>query len=229
MIKFSGRAIVFFVFFFAALSFSESTGQMQDVKDVDIKTHKQDIENADSLLESSKPAVTQMGQAGEFESVQTPFGYVKRRIKKVETAAPVTPEPLKPTMAVSPPAQATPEGKVSDRDAKPSEPVLQPSKTVEKSTEKNSEKTGTTIFNFDNADIYEVIDTISKILQINYVVDPNVRGKVTIRTTRGLNKQDIFPVFRQILDVNDLSIVPGGCPEQDYQHERYFAHAPGPA
>jgi len=37
--------------------------------------------------------------------------------------------------------------------------------------------------NFDNADIYEVLNVFSEILGINYLVDPRVKGVVTIRTT----------------------------------------------
>jgi general secretion pathway protein D len=66
------------------------------------------------------------------------------------------------------------------------------------------------VINFDNADLYAVISTIAELLEINYIVDPNVTGKVTISTAGGLYKQDLFPVFLQILEVNGLTAIKEG-------------------
>lgn len=66
------------------------------------------------------------------------------------------------------------------------------------------------VLNFDDADLYAVITTISELLGINYLVDPNVKGKVTINTAGGLYKKDLFSVFLQILDVNGLTAVKQG-------------------
>ena len=41
---------------------------------------------------------------------------------------------------------------------------------------------GQIIFNFDDADLYEVIKTMAELLEINYIVDPGIQGKVTIHT-----------------------------------------------
>ncbi len=57
----------------------------------------------------------------------------------------------------------------------------------------------TIIFNFDDADIYEVIRVIGEILKINYIVDPRVKGKVNIHTTGQISTGDIFPIFQSIL------------------------------
>jgi general secretion pathway protein D len=66
------------------------------------------------------------------------------------------------------------------------------------------------ILNFDNADLYEVINTIADILGINYIIDPRVKGNVTIYTARGLSKKDLFSVFFQILEVNGITAVKEG-------------------
>lgn len=65
-------------------------------------------------------------------------------------------------------------------------------------------------FNFDNADLYEVIRTMAELLSINYIVDPNVRGAVTIHTAGELNRSDLFPLFFQILEANGLTAVKEG-------------------
>ncbi len=71
-------------------------------------------------------------------------------------------------------------------------------------------KAGELAFNFDDADIYEVIRAFTDVLNINYVVDPNVRGKVTVHTTGSLKKEDLFSIFFQILEANGLTAVKDG-------------------
>ncbi len=69
---------------------------------------------------------------------------------------------------------------------------------------------GHIVLNFDNADLYEVVRTLAEILQINYIIDPNVRGRVTIQTAGQLSPRELFPVFFQILEVNGLTAVKEG-------------------
>jgi len=78
------------------------------------------------------------------------------------------------------------------------------------STAKSSPEEGQIIFNFDDADLYEVIKTMAELLEINYIVDPGIQGKVTIHTARKLHKSDLFPVFSEILAVNGLTAMKEG-------------------
>ena len=57
----------------------------------------------------------------------------------------------------------------------------------------------TVVFNFDNADIYEVIRVMGEILKINYIIDPRVKGVVNIHTTGQISVEDTFPIFQSIL------------------------------
>jgi len=56
------------------------------------------------------------------------------------------------------------------------------------------------VFNFDNADIYEVIRVMAEIMKITYIVDPKVKGIVNIHTSGQISSEDIFPVFQSVLD-----------------------------
>ncbi len=67
------------------------------------------------------------------------------------------------------------------------------------------------VFNFDDADLYEVIRTFADVLKINYIVDPGIKGKVTIQTAGQLQQKDIFPIFHQILEANGLAAVKEGA------------------
>jgi len=72
---------------------------------------------------------------------------------------------------------------------------------------KKSTKTSKVIFNFDDAELIEVIRTLAELLEINYMVDPHVSGKVTIHTAGELNRDDLFEVFFQILELNGLTAI----------------------
>jgi general secretion pathway protein D len=62
------------------------------------------------------------------------------------------------------------------------------------------------LLNFDNADIYEVIQVIAEILRLDYIIDPQVKGKVNIRSGRRIPIEQLPAVFRKILHINGLDI-----------------------
>ncbi len=66
---------------------------------------------------------------------------------------------------------------------------------------------GKLVLNFDNADLVEVIRTLADLLGINYMVDTGVGGKVTIHTAGELTREDLFPVFYQVLEINGMTAV----------------------
>jgi len=144
---------------------------------------------------------------GAVEVVSTPFGYVKRRIKQPEEES-STPAPAEP------PVPSAPEVRVPTAQPPPASraELTRPApRAVQEPGKKAPRKgKGQIVFNFDDADLYEVIRTIAELLNINYIVDPNVRGKVTIHTAGGLRREDLFPVFFQILEVNGLTAIKEG-------------------
>jgi len=103
----------------------------------------------------------------------------------------------------------TPEVRKETPIVPPSEPPKAGPRPFKPPAQKaSSEKKGPKIaLNFDNADLYAVISTIAELLGLNYIVDPNVTGKVTINTAGSVYKEDLFPVFLQILEVNGLTAI----------------------
>ncbi|MCD4719992.1 MAG: type II secretion system secretin GspD [Desulfobacula sp.] len=69
---------------------------------------------------------------------------------------------------------------------------------------------GNIVFNFDNASLSEVIRTFAKMLKIDYVLEAGIEGSVTVNTAGGLHKNEVFPVFFQILEANGLTAVKEG-------------------
>ena len=66
------------------------------------------------------------------------------------------------------------------------------------------------VLNFDNADIETVIHAASEILGFNYVLSPDVRGKVTVQTSGRIPQEDVFGVLLGILEVHGFTAVKSG-------------------
>ncbi len=66
------------------------------------------------------------------------------------------------------------------------------------------------VLNFENADIREVIYSLAVAMNINYWVDPRVQGQVTVRTSGKLSRDDLWPIFHQLLRNNGFAAVKSG-------------------
>ncbi len=64
--------------------------------------------------------------------------------------------------------------------------------------------------NFDNADIYEVINALSDFLDINYMIDPAVKGRVNIHTSTEVDRSQLLPIFETIFEMNNIALVKAG-------------------
>jgi len=66
-------------------------------------------------------------------------------------------------------------------------------------------------FNFDDADLYSVIQTILGIaLRVNYVIDQRVKGRVTFRSATPVQRENILPLLEVILRLNGVAVVEDG-------------------
>jgi len=63
---------------------------------------------------------------------------------------------------------------------------------------------------FDDVDIRLFIRVISELTGRNFIVDNNVRGKVTVISPRKLTTDQAFEVFRSVLAVNGFALVDSG-------------------
>lgn len=62
------------------------------------------------------------------------------------------------------------------------------------------------LLNFDNADIYEVVQVIAEILDLSFIIDPQVKGMVNIRSGRKIPMSQLYAVFKKLLNINGLDI-----------------------
>ena len=72
-------------------------------------------------------------------------------------------------------------------------------------------KKGDVSFNFDDADVFSVIQTIfGDVLKVNYIVDARVKGRVNFRSVAPVAKEDVLPLMEVILRLNGIGIVEEG-------------------
>ena len=62
--------------------------------------------------------------------------------------------------------------------------------------------------NFDDQDVYEVIQTIfGEVLRANYIIDPRVKGRVTFRSVVPVPRENVLSIMEVILRLNGIGIV----------------------
>jgi len=72
-------------------------------------------------------------------------------------------------------------------------------------------KKDTYTFNFDDADLGEVVKVIiGDTLKMNYILSPKVSGKVTLQTTQPLTKEELLPTLEMVLQMNNAALVKDG-------------------
>jgi len=77
--------------------------------------------------------------------------------------------------------------------------------------------------NLKGADINAVIGTVADITNKNFIVDPRVKGKVTIISSRPMDEKEIYQVFLSVLEVHGFTAVRVGkiikiLPDADAKH-----------
>lgn len=67
---------------------------------------------------------------------------------------------------------------------------------------------GNVSLNFDDADIYSVIQTVfGEILKYNYIIDARVKGRVTFRSVAPVPREKVLPLMEVILRLNSVAII----------------------
>ena len=119
------------------------------------------------------------------------------------------------------PPQQQAEENVNAPPPLPSPPVVRPTQRGFPAAPVNSTppavttkplKPGEMLFNFQDADIQAVVKTISQISGRNFLLDPRVKGKVTIISAKPVAKQAAYEIFVSALKAQGFSAVegPGG-------------------
>lgn len=65
-------------------------------------------------------------------------------------------------------------------------------------------------FDYPNADISEIVKAISQLTGKNFIIDPQVRGKITIVAPSQITVADAYRAFLSALAINGFTVVPSG-------------------
>jgi general secretion pathway protein D len=75
-----------------------------------------------------------------------------------------------------------------------------------------AEKNGAQVMlNLKEADIATLIATVSEVTGRNFVVDPHVKGKVTVVSSSPMDADAVYATFLSVLAVNGYAAVPSGA------------------
>ena len=101
------------------------------------------------------------------------------------------------------------------------------------STEVPEDKKIDITFNFQNADIKEVLKVIlGDIMGLNYALDKRVTGVITLRTGGKFYKKELLDIVQAMLNINGFAVVKGGniyhvLPIQEARSEARIVHLDG--
>ena len=65
--------------------------------------------------------------------------------------------------------------------------------------------------NLKDADIAALVSEVAQITGKNFIVDPRVHGTVTVISSHGLSREQVYDLFQGVLDVNGFAAVPSGA------------------
>ncbi len=135
----------------------------------------------------------------------------KRPAPQAKQAAPGTPAPTKTPPAGTPSAQtppAAPPGAQTSPAAQ-SPPGTPPAN--QSTAAAPPPPTGAGVgFRLENADLLQFVSLVASQLKLNYVVDPAVKGAVTISTSGNLKTEDLLPIFQTVLKMNNATAIQSG-------------------
>ncbi len=72
------------------------------------------------------------------------------------------------------------------------------------------ESTERLVLNFNNAEIHKVIKVLSEVLDIDYLIDPKVKGTVNLHMKGEIEKSDLLSMFQDIIRINRAAIMKVG-------------------
>jgi type II secretion system protein D len=127
--------------------------------------------------------------------------------------------------------QAPLQTQVSQLEAPPQpQTPAQPEAPPQPQTPPQPQKSSPTVsFFFDDADIFEVAQTIfADILKVNYIIDPQVKGRVNFRTVTPIPKTEVLNVMEIIFRLNGIGFVEEGglyriIPLTEVSHELVYS------
>ena len=165
-----------------------------------------DVRSADEVKSVAQAAQQDIGKTGSAPEKTTQ--------PATEPSQPAKTEPA-PQQGIIKPETETKQPSGLQTPPAPGEPVKTPlppanvTQPVIPQTVKSPARTVS--FFFDDADVFEVAQTIfADILKVNYIIDPQVKGRVNFRTINPIPRDEVLSVMEIIFRLNGIGFVEEG-------------------
>ncbi len=153
-------------------------------------------------LSAPPPAAQQTGppapEAAQAGSPAPQAPQAKPPVGGPAQSGPPAPGPSQPGTPVSAPLQTSPGSQTAPAGQAP--PAVPPAIT-------GGPGVG---FRLENADLNQFINLVASELKVNYVLDPAVKGAVTISTSGELKPGDLLPILETVLKMNGATAIKTG-------------------
>jgi general secretion pathway protein D len=89
-------------------------------------------------------------------------------------------------------------------------PALGQEKAAKTEPSSNNAKPAYITMNFKDVDLQVFIKFISELMGKNFLIDPNVKGSVTIVSPQKVTVDEVYKVFLSVLEVNGFTVIESG-------------------
>ena len=133
-----------------------------------------------------------------------------------EKGAPAPQQPAQPSPAPTsqapgaPAGPALPEAKGAPTPQQPGAPAPGTPPPTPVAAPPVPAAAGVVSFRLENADLLQFINLVANQLQMSYILDPGVKGTVTISTGGQLRREDLFPILQSVLRINGATAIQSG-------------------
>jgi general secretion pathway protein D len=184
----------------------------------DTEEQPEQQEQDDTVRRSSRTKTTSPQEAAKKRQEMQKRLEALRAQRSSRTATPKAAQPTQPARVPIPAAkpepppagqEAQPEGQEPkpEGEAEAAEPAAAPPRPSQDKT--NVSAKGISL-KYDDVDLFDFIDIVSGILNISYIVDPQVSGRVNINMNTPVPKESLFEIFIDILRINGATIIKSG-------------------
>ncbi|MEP6485431.1 MAG: type II secretion system secretin GspD [Rudaea sp.] len=88
--------------------------------------------------------------------------------------------------------------------------IAQPGANNASTAQNTANPNGTHSLNLRDVDIQALIQTVSEVTGKNFIIGPNVQGKVTVVSAKPMKPDEIYDVFLSVLRVHGFAAIPSG-------------------
>ena len=144
------------------------------------------------------------------------LAYPGKVLLQTEPQLPPPPPPPPPSVNVSPAPPSMPQEPFNEGNNESALDVNTADKKVKFSEANVEDITNENFpelienFDFPNAEISTIISSISELTGKNFIIDPAVRGKITIMAPTKITVAEAYQAFLSALAINGLAVVPSG-------------------